>query len=297
MNDCRTAQIRQPQRFAASVRNRAGFTMVELITVIGIIALLATLTVVGLKQVGGNSKAKETRARMERLRNGLGEVMLTPQARTRVQQVVIPQIFVGSGGANWDAVPSSSGNALFKTGQILTLFSANSAFKKFIDDLPITSKQTLIFNLVDNSGTNKAWTVADPQPAKPFNQSQYIEFTFPLDSWGNPIIFVFDTWETPGPGGTGIRRVSAANGDTGGLTDLYSDSTKTKWEAANRANRPQITDTGTYPYDADMTSRSTHVRAGFAFRNDADRGSFWFSAGPDGKYQTHDDNLYSFEGN
>ena len=85
---------------------------------------------------------------------------------------------------------------------------------------------------------------------------------------------------------------------TGGITELYSDSTKTYWESAARANRPRITDAaGTYGYDADMSSRKTYTRTGFAFRNDADRNSFWFSAGQDGKYQTHDDNLYSFEGN
>lgn len=314
MND-RILAFPRPRSPMPAARQRGGFTMVELITVIGIIALLATFTVVGLRSVGGNAKKKETSTRLERLRNAMGEMTLTPQARTRIQQVVIPTVFQNfKFDANnpprppnenqhaWDAVPAASENTLYKTGEILRLFSANAAFKKILDDMPATAKKTIVFT---NSGPNAAdrWRVVEnpgPKPWTPANR--YVEFTYPLDSWGNPILFVFDNWEVPGPGGIGVRRTTSNGRDTGGLTDLYSESAQTFWQFQQAAQRPAITDKIGYAYDADMMSRSSYgepdgVPVGDAFRNDADRSSFWFSAGEDGKYQTHDDNLYSFEGN
>lgn len=301
---------RLSRRAGQTSRHAAGFTMVELLTVIGIIALLATFTVIGLAHVGGNSKEKETRTRLERLRNAMAEMTLTPQARTRIQQVVIREVFQdyrydSTNPATqypWDAVPAASQNTLYKTGQILKLFSANSAFKKILDDMPSNAKKTIVFTNRP-AGASDRWQVVENPDPKPWNPvDKYVEFTFPLDSWGNPILFVFDGWESPGPGGIGVRRITADGRDTGGLTDIYSDSTQEFWRARNTSDRPRISDNATNPFDADMMSRATFgnpdgTPKADAFRNGADRSSFWFSAGRDGKYQSHDDNLYSFEGN
>ena len=53
---------------------------------------------------------------------------------------------------------------------------------------------------------------------------------------------------------------------------------------------------------AQPTPPSYSAPSGFTARAEAafqspDKGAFWVSAGEDGKFETHDDNLYSFEGN
>jgi prepilin-type N-terminal cleavage/methylation domain-containing protein len=75
-----------------------------------------------------------------------------------------------------------------------------------------------------------------------------------LDAWGNPIIFVADGFESLNSAGVVIPQANM-----GGLTGLTSS----------------------------LAAPQSPFRA-------PDRRPFWFSAGPDGKYETHDDNIYSF---
>ena len=91
---------------------------------------------------------------------------------------------------------------------------------------------------------------------------------------------------TVGPVGTGTA---------GGLTDLYSDAAKAYWELPAGSMSPAPKDAA---YAAKYVSptnppKNYTIKAGDAFRS-PDQQPFWVSAGPDGKYETHDDNLYSF---
>lgn len=276
-------------------RSRRAFSMVEILVVMSIIVVLATLTVVGIRSVGGNAKEKQTRNMLERLRNGLGEVTLNSASKQRLYQVIIPEVYgkEENGTAEvWNAVPAASVNSVYKTGTIIRLLSSNAAFKKLIDDLPTSEKVQLEFDRT--TGLLATGTTS---------QANREKLVLPLDAWGKPIVFVYDNWEVPQADGLGIRRLADGKA-TGGLTDLYSDSAKTFWEWTPANLRPDTDDT-TYVYETAMNDSSfnrrsgatPYTRAGEAFRNTADRTPFFFSAGRDEQYQTHDDNLYSFEGN
>src|SRR5438105_14585614 len=57
-----------------TVRRRSGFTMIELLTVLGIMVILFTLIVLGVGHVIGNQKEKQTRVMLENCRNLIAEM-------------------------------------------------------------------------------------------------------------------------------------------------------------------------------------------------------------------------------
>jgi prepilin-type N-terminal cleavage/methylation domain-containing protein len=77
-----------------------------------------------------------------------------------------------------------------------------------------------------------------------------------MDAWGNPIVFVPDALEVANAS-TGLGQPASGAGGLSGLKSTSGAVNSTRFTAPDR--RP-----------------------------------FWFSAGPDGKYETHDDNVYSF---
>ena len=54
-------------------RPRRGFTMIELLVVIGVLIILAAIVLVGMRSVTGRGKEQSTRLTLQQLRNLLGE--------------------------------------------------------------------------------------------------------------------------------------------------------------------------------------------------------------------------------
>src|SRR5687767_5002021 len=64
---------RQRCRRGHRARAASGFTMLEILTVIGILAVLAAMVLLGMRHVTGKSKEQETRLTLQNLRNMLAE--------------------------------------------------------------------------------------------------------------------------------------------------------------------------------------------------------------------------------
>lgn len=104
--------------------------------------------------------------------------------------------------------------------------------------------------------------------------------TVPVDPWGNEIKFVYGNLKF-------VQGDSlVVNPSLGGLGKMYSKSALQYWRG-----------TGAPAYNGPTISGSTfNPRPELALQA-PDKSCFWVSAGPDGDFETHDDNLYSFEGN
>jgi len=95
-----------------------------------------------------------------------------------------------------------------------------------------------------------------------------------LDAWRNPIIFV------PPPAMTGSMSLA----DRYGLRGLKVEGFSGTYRMLNPDGLDEDTGGSKYPQNAtEAAQKLPHYRP------------FWVSAGPDGDFQTHDDNIYSFE--
>ena len=273
--------------------------MIEMIVVMAIIVILLGIVVVGFKHVSAGNQKRQTQTLLERLKNVAGETFANKETATRFFQSQVPYVYTSPPGAAvasnpatrppataWDAVPAAADDTLYRTALILKAFGANPSAKAIFEDLPSERKKVYYFDLT----TYAVVAAGAANSTGPF--------TLPLDTWGNPIRFVYDNWQTATSGATAAPQLrAAANGaiTAGGLTDLYSDSAKTYWELNVR---PAIQEanytTAKYVRPTSYTPQGGAATPDGAFRS-PDHLPFWFSAGPDGNFATHDDNVYSFE--
>lgn len=283
-------------RFRPRPRGPRGFTTIELITVMAIIALLAGIIVIGFRGVSSGSQKNQTQTILERMRTVTSLITSDKTAGPRFFRVQMPFVYSYSPptllspatattppppAATWDGVPADSEDALFRTGLILRALLSNPEAKRIFDDVPIERKKQYHFDNTTGQivGAPTATTTTT--------------FTIPLDAWNNPILFVYDSWQDAGVGQSArehvSRRITTPITPVGGLTDLYSVAEKGYWEFTTR---PDSTDPGyTARYDRPVAFTN---KIGDALRA-PDRQPFWVSAGEDGKFRTHDDNVYSFE--
>lgn len=126
------------------------------------------------------------------------------------------------------------------------------------------------------------------------NKNLWVKLPLVIDSWGNPILFVpdgfmdvnrtDDRWPDAAGNNATSNPGNALPSTRGGLIRVKSESNKTWWNVNGDdtpAGYTRAVDPRQTPPEQDA------VRA-------PDRRPFWVSAGPDGKYETHDDNIYSF---
>ena len=239
---------------------RRGFTMIEILIVIGILAVLASIVLLGMRHITGKSKEQQTRVSMQNLRNMLAEY----NARTRMKAPREWYAWDPSGSGSWITSPISNEppnpNELdfwrvpyrdpFQpppNGKPAPIGSPGTVEGTAPDRNGLAVVNTaigviLITSLPENrnglqSFKDKLMSIADDA-----NTAKYIESDsrIPLDAWNNPIILV---------PGSGMYNVTV-----GGQTLAKDNPVKAQ------DNQP-----------------------------------FWASAGPDGDFQKGDDNIYSFE--
>lgn len=244
-----------PSRLAQRPIGRRAFSLIEVLVVVGIIAVLVTLAVIGFKVVGGTAKTRVTNNQLENCKGLLNEYELTSTLDT------LPSGYSSANTSRWQAAPTgSANNALYcsviapkpttleerylrdETARTIARLRAVPKNRESIEKMSADRVVKDIF-----PGSPDA-TLSAPDGVYPTAQNP-VDGVVLLDGWGNPIYFV------PGGGLTGVNRGYKGSGDPNDKNN-YSDQLAT------------------------ITS--------------PDHRPFWVSPGPDGNLTTGDDNIYSF---
>jgi prepilin-type N-terminal cleavage/methylation domain-containing protein len=247
---------------------RGGFTLLEILVVIGIILLLVSIGVIGFRAL--DQSGKVTKTTLENLRSMFNEY----EQRTKLREQPGNMWFNGS-----LQTPKPAANPpidLWRTPVVLSgATSVNSGGDKRYDWDAIGNTQ-IVLGYVNRIPENKqvmtkipskqVHGTADgpkgsPPRLTPVGDEKLIDPPLVLDAWNNPIIFV---------GSDGLAGVT------------FKDRNNEKDEF-------RVTSTGLV---GPIPTGSGYVSA--AERSKSWR-PFFASAGPDGDFRTGDDNVYSFE--
>lgn len=271
----RLSQSDNPRRrLPGRPARRRGFTLLEILTVIGIILLLVAIGVIAFGALDQSGRA--TKTTLANLQAMLSEFETTTALKDKPTQIFAnnravplnqpnqgPELLwknaaiatpaaglngpVSSGSAaryQWDAVAN--------TQIVLGYLTRLPQNKQVMSRLP--GKQ--VHGVAD--GTTKG-TKLSPQPASGAN-AKVIDPPLILDAWNNPIVYV---------GRDGLRGV--------------------KYEARKNGTTFQLqTVTSAGPFQQDPTATNSDNLP-------TNRRPFFASAGQDGDFTTGDDNVYSFE--
>ena len=257
-----------PSRSPSHRRVRRGaFTMIEILIVIGVLAVLSTIVLLGMRHITGQSKEQQTRVSMQNLRNMLAEYnartrMKAPRewyawdqsqsiqfVKTDTSPFNSPDPNVNPACDFWRVPyraplqpPPPNGN-----GVALPIAAPGSVEKGQTDRAGRAVQNTALASLVlvgipENRTALQSFNdkLMQPETDDTATLADEREARIPLDAWSNPILLV------PGSG--------LSNVTVGGQ----------------------------------VMTQANPIRA-------QDNQPFWASAGPDGDFQKGDDNIYSFE--
>jgi type II secretory pathway pseudopilin PulG len=277
------------------VRQRKAFTTLELLIAIGIIIVLAGMLLLGLKAMVGSTTGnsaqiglQNARAMMaeletrDSLTNQLGPIYGAPVVPFNTVTINAPEFVTTDAYEGSIANPQNNGRflseAVASTQRVMAKLRSMPSNRDLLEKtwpdrllrpqtggLPyaITSGGTLTISTADPAGT----THGHPDPP------------ILVDSWNNPIIFV-------PPGGLVVAfpydgaknyAIGEVVGPAGG-----------PYFRNIRVSKGIATSDGTYWEQMPPAFSASVVRS-------PDGRPFFASAGPDGNFQSPDDNLYSFE--
>jgi prepilin-type N-terminal cleavage/methylation domain-containing protein len=283
--------VDKPNNRAVNPHTRyRAFTLIEVLTVVGIIAILVTLVVLGVGHISKVGREKSTHITMGNLKNLMAEYELTVGGFTRQP----PYMWFTNGTTPptmaidiWkDGIP---GNAIAiepvyapRNVTIAMAFPLAANSPRYASDAVANTQ--LVMGMLSQVPKNK--TVLSQFPSSQFMEAvpavpsplSRTELTVGagraaappvvLDGWGNPIIFC------PAGGLSGQGASTAANPDSMWIGGKPGDPSAKAivWKAGGALAANEIP-----PIQS------------------PDHRPFWASAGPDGNFCTADDNIYSFE--
>ncbi len=267
-----------------------GFSVVEILVVIAVIAILLTITVIGFNALSTGQKKSATRVLLEQMVSIQAEALSTKAASERFFQL-----------DQWRLCE-------FPTQDVMDYFTPAARFGGTLQDREaFRQTQEVIKFFVQAPNAKKLYDGLPPDQIRAPDAGSLYDFSvinagnpkLPLDPWGNPILYVPDGFvdNAPTDGFWPSHRSSPpanprpnssdlAASTRGGLARAFSETAKTFFGPAG-----EVPTGFTQAVDPRLSGTERNL---VAVRS-PDRRPFWFSAGPDGKYETHDDNIYSFE--
>ncbi len=157
------------------VGHRSGFTMIEILTVIGIILILIGMLFVGLRFVGNQAKEKSTKITLGNLQS----MMSTYDTQGRGMMAKLNQAFYDKASGGTAAPLALPANANVSEA------AATSRYAAFVGWTQ-TPAMSLILSVSENRAAMGKLTTATLKPSGAITAPTNIL----LDGWSNPIIFV-----------------------------------------------------------------------------------------------------------
>jgi prepilin-type N-terminal cleavage/methylation domain-containing protein len=248
----------------AFVKSARGFSLLEVLVAVAIIAILLGMAYVGMKSIGTGAKENQTKVILGTARAMMSDFLDATKGTKRPQPADweyndkagvsfhVTSPYISSNGLNFWTLPNFddvNGDKIRQEGESIIPLTApgvysatgTESYQYYNTRVAITLMQRLpsVSKLLsDLPSDSRETAVALPTPpgGQPAVNARHL-----LDAWGHPLLFV------PGGGLMGVTRAGAVVNDY--LTPIKSPD-----------ERP-----------------------------------FWASAGPDGDFSKGDDNLYSFE--
>ncbi|MBC7785483.1 MAG: type II secretion system protein [Burkholderiales bacterium] len=290
--------MNQPQ----TTRRYTGFTLLEVLIVIGIIGVLVTMLAIGTRAIRNNMKARSTQTALEnvagmqaeyensagKLKSGVGgygvyafDQVITPIPDKYAALIITPSMMdiLCRVPKNKSAVASFSSAS---AGEALTVKWYDSYDYRVGDSVtPDGNANIFVCKTAHTSSPADKPTTPLGAPA-----STYWNWAKPVmvrDAWDMPIAFV-------GTAGLDLVKPWAAIQNSVREGVITVDSGKTRaFKCVAVPPSPAAQPSGPNQYWNEVSTTGSFIR------KSPDGRPFWVSAGPDGDFATDDDNLYSFE--